>query len=44
MARIVYRDYDYVETVDGIGIYKRRPDAPTPLMPPETMDRSLAAP
>jgi hypothetical protein len=42
LARIVYRDYDYVETVDGIGIYKRRADAPPPL-PPETTDRSLAA-
>jgi hypothetical protein len=44
LARIVYRDYDYVETVDGIGIYKRRADAPLPLGPPETMDKSLAAP
>ena len=42
LARIVYRDYDYVETVDGIGIYKRRADAPRPL-PPDTTDRSPAA-
>jgi hypothetical protein len=35
----VYRDYDYVESVDGIGIYKRRADAPPPL-PRETVDRS----
>jgi hypothetical protein len=42
LARIVYRDYDYVETVDGIGIYKRRADAPAP-MPPDTTDRSPAA-
>jgi hypothetical protein len=39
LARIVYRDYDYVESVDGIGIYKRRGDAPPPL-PAETVDRS----
>jgi hypothetical protein len=40
LARIVYRDYDYVETVDGIGIYKRRADAPLPLMPPEAAENS----
>ena len=39
LARIVYRDYDYVESVDGIGIYKRRADAPPPL-PAEIVNRS----
>jgi 4-amino-4-deoxy-L-arabinose transferase-like glycosyltransferase len=43
LARVVYRDYDYVESVDGISIYKRRADAPLPLVPPETVDRSLPA-
>ncbi|HKF91129.1 MAG TPA: glycosyltransferase family 39 protein [Acidimicrobiia bacterium] len=43
LARIVYRDYEYVESVDGIGIYKRRADAPPPLGPPEAMERSRAA-
>ena len=38
LARVVYRDYEYVETVDGIGIYKRRPDAPAPLPRSETAD------
>jgi 4-amino-4-deoxy-L-arabinose transferase-like glycosyltransferase len=40
LARIVYRDYDYVESVDGIGIYKRRADAPPPLTPPKTTKSS----
>jgi 4-amino-4-deoxy-L-arabinose transferase-like glycosyltransferase len=40
LARIVYRDYDYVESVDGIGIYKRRADAPAPLTPPKTTKSS----
>jgi hypothetical protein len=31
LARVVYRDYDYVQSVDGIAIYKRRADAPPPL-------------
>ena len=30
LARILYRDYDYVESVDSIAIYKRRADAPPP--------------
>ncbi|HMG25698.1 MAG TPA: glycosyltransferase family 39 protein [Acidimicrobiia bacterium] len=38
LARVVYRDYEYVETVDGIGVYKRRPDAPAPLPHSETAD------
>jgi 4-amino-4-deoxy-L-arabinose transferase-like glycosyltransferase len=40
LARVVYRDYQYVETVDGIGVYKRRADAPPPLLPSGTVDRS----
>jgi 4-amino-4-deoxy-L-arabinose transferase-like glycosyltransferase len=40
LARVVYRDYEYVETVDGIGVYKRRPDAPPPLAPSQNADRS----
>lgn len=40
LARVVYRDYEYVESVDGIAIYKRRPDAPPPLKKSETADRS----
>ena len=40
LARVVYRDYEYVETVDGIGIYKRRPDAPSPLVRSENADKS----
>jgi 4-amino-4-deoxy-L-arabinose transferase-like glycosyltransferase len=43
LARVVYRDYEYVESVDGISIYKRRADAPPPLIAPETVDKSLAA-
>jgi hypothetical protein len=43
LARLVYRDYEYVESVDGISIYKRRADAPPPLIPPSTADESLAA-
>jgi 4-amino-4-deoxy-L-arabinose transferase-like glycosyltransferase len=43
LARVVYRDYTYVESVDGISVYKRRPDAPPPLAPPSTEDRSLPA-
>jgi MFS family permease len=43
LARLVYRDYEYVESVDGISIYKRRADAPAPLIPPSTVDKSLAA-
>jgi 4-amino-4-deoxy-L-arabinose transferase-like glycosyltransferase len=35
LARVVYRDYDYVGIVDGIAIYKRRPDAPAPSISPE---------
>lgn len=40
LARVVYRDYEYVETVDGIAVYKRRADAPPPLAPPQGVDRS----
>jgi len=40
LARVVYRDYEYVETVDGIGVYKRRPDAPPPLVRSENADKS----
>ena len=40
LARILYRDYDYVESVDGIAIYKRRADAPPPLTASETVNRS----
>jgi 4-amino-4-deoxy-L-arabinose transferase-like glycosyltransferase len=39
LARIVYRDYEYVEAVDGISVYKRRADAPL-LLPPETLVES----
>lgn len=40
LARVVYRDYEYVETVDGIGVYKRRQDAPPPLPPATNADKS----
>ncbi len=40
LARILYRDYDYVKSVDGIAIYKRRADAPPPLPPSKTVNRS----
>ena len=40
LARILYRDYDYVTSVDGIAIYKRRADAPPPLPPSKTVNRS----
>lgn len=43
LARIVYRDYQYVESVEDIGIYKRRPDAPPPLVPEPTSESSLPA-
>jgi 4-amino-4-deoxy-L-arabinose transferase-like glycosyltransferase len=43
LARIVYRDYQYVESVEGIGIYKRRADAPPPLVPEPTEETSLPA-
>jgi hypothetical protein len=43
LARLMYRDYEYVESVDGISIYKRRADAPPPLISPSTVDKSLAA-
>jgi 4-amino-4-deoxy-L-arabinose transferase-like glycosyltransferase len=43
LARVVYRDYEYVESVEGISIYKRRADAPLPLMPPSTANSALAA-
>jgi hypothetical protein len=40
LARILYRDYDYVKSVDGIAIYKRRFDAPPALPASETVNRS----
>ena len=40
LARVVYRDYEYVETVDGIGVYKRRPDAPPPRPAATSADKS----
>jgi len=43
LARIVYRDYQYVESVEGIGIYKRRADAPPPLIAKPTEEKSLPA-
>jgi 4-amino-4-deoxy-L-arabinose transferase-like glycosyltransferase len=33
LARVVYRDYEFVDMVDGIAVYKRRPDAPAPVTP-----------
>jgi 4-amino-4-deoxy-L-arabinose transferase-like glycosyltransferase len=43
LARVVYRDYVYVESVDGISVYKRRADAPPLSPPPSTVDESTAA-
>jgi 4-amino-4-deoxy-L-arabinose transferase-like glycosyltransferase len=43
LARIVYRDYQYVESVEGIGIYKRRAGAPPPLIAEPTEEKSLPA-
>jgi hypothetical protein len=40
LARILYRDYDYLESVNGIAIYKRRADAPPPMTASETVNRS----
>jgi hypothetical protein len=40
LARVLYRDYDYVESLGGIAIYKRRADAPPPLDTSQTADRS----
>jgi 4-amino-4-deoxy-L-arabinose transferase-like glycosyltransferase len=44
LARIVYRDYTYVESVEGFGIYKRRADAPPPLVPDTAEETSQPAP
>jgi MFS family permease len=30
LARLLYRDYDYVTAIDGIDIYERKPTAPPP--------------
>jgi 4-amino-4-deoxy-L-arabinose transferase-like glycosyltransferase len=43
LARVVYRDYEYVESVEGISVYKRRADAPPPLISPEAADSASAA-
>jgi 4-amino-4-deoxy-L-arabinose transferase-like glycosyltransferase len=43
LARIVYRDYQYVESVEGIGIYKRRADAPPVVVPAPTAETSEPA-
>ncbi len=40
LARVVYRDYEYVGIVDGISIYKRRADAPTPSIPEVSAHRA----
>jgi 4-amino-4-deoxy-L-arabinose transferase-like glycosyltransferase len=43
LARIVYRDYAYVESVEGISVYKRRPEAPPAMAPPTYIDRAQPA-
>jgi 4-amino-4-deoxy-L-arabinose transferase-like glycosyltransferase len=43
LARTVYRDYAYVESVEGISIYKRRADAPPAMVPPTYVDKALPA-
>jgi hypothetical protein len=43
LARIVYRDYEYIESVEGISIYKRHAEAPPPLISPSAVDTSMPA-
>jgi MFS family permease len=36
LARIVFRQYDYVRAIDGIAIYERKPGSPPPPIPATT--------
>lgn len=40
LARVVYRDYEFVDMVDGIAVYKRRLDAPPPVVPEASAHRA----